>query len=236
MQPQLVFNITHILNTVSLLVGFVELWFLRATFKKVLPVKKRLVLNFVVAVGFVSLPLSLFFSQLLILTLLALIGLLYVFDGSYNGGSDYMNFLVTLGLTVYVLCGSENIKMAALLYIGAQAILSYFMAGFTKALKPNWRNGESLKKIIEQSHYLVSSLKFANKSYYVILSWSVIIAELSVLVGFLNFYVGLLLIVIFLVFHTVNVQLLKLNRFLFAWVSSYACVAFCFYQASKSIF
>jgi hypothetical protein len=236
MQSQLVFNITNILNVISLLLGFTELYFLRTTFKKVLQVRKYLVLNFVFVLGFASLPLSFFYPQLLILTLLALIGLLYVFDGSYNGGSDYMNFLVTLGLTVYVLCDNENIKMAALLYIGAQAILSYFMAGLTKALKPNWRSGESLKKVIEQSHYLVSTLKVTNKLYYVILSWLVIITELGILAGFLNFYVGLFLIIGFLIFHAINIQLLKLNRFFFAWVSSYACMAFCFYQASKSIF
>ncbi len=231
MQAQLIFQITHILNTVSLLIGFAELFRLRKTFKSVFSQKKYSGLMICVLVGVGSALASPAFPPLLILSLIALIGLLYVFDGAYNGGSDYMNFLVTLSLCLYIFSDNEKIKMAALLYIGAQALLSYFMAGLSKALKPGWRNGENLKKIIEQSHYLIPTGLFQSIKHYKILSSIVIVSELSVVLGFLNFYLGVFLIAVFLIFHFINIRLLKLNRFFFAWLSSYACMAYCFYKA-----
>ena len=236
MSSQLVFNLTHVLLAISLLLGFSEYIYLIKNFKKVFSHFKYLAFILLLILGITSILFSFYQPQLLALTLLVLMGFLIIFDGSFNGGSDYMNFLVTLSLSVYTFSNSEIIKTGCLLYIGAQSILSYFIAGFTKLLKPNWRNGQSLNKVINESHYLITQEinKFLSKfkSSFKFLSWFVIVLEISMPLGFVNFNIGVILIGMFFLFHLINIRLLKLNRFFFAWLSSYACIMFCFYKAA----
>ncbi|MGZ3691384.1 MAG: hypothetical protein ACXVAX_07765 [Pseudobdellovibrio sp.] len=212
MQPEVVFKITHILNVLSLAIGFGELLYLRKN-SWLWPVM-------------VSLILSLFWPKLLIVSLAALVALLFVYDGAYNGGSDYMNFLVSLALVISIYSENEKVKAACLFYIGAQSILSYLVAGITKLRKAGWRNGASLRKIFEESHYL-SPVGF---SHYKFVSRLVIISEIGIISGFINFYLGMICVFMFALFHLINIKILKLNRFFFAWLSSYACVLYCFYR------
>jgi hypothetical protein len=184
------------------------------------------------------LPLGIFLSALnplyLVVVLVALMLATYLFDGSYNGGSDYMNFIIVLSLLVYTFSANEYVQKICLLYIGVQSLLSYLIAGLTKLVKSDWRNGRSLQKILKESHYLIPQsighFLAQNTGLTLFLSWMIILTELSIFMGFYSFKMAIVMVLFFLIFHLVNIFIFGLNRFFFAWLASYPCLLYCFYN------
>ena len=84
--------------------------------------------------------------SLLGLALLSLI-MLVRFQGPYNGGSDRMGLLALWCVTLAHLLPWEKARELAFGYLGAQLVLSYFVAGWVKLRNPAWRNGEALRQV-----------------------------------------------------------------------------------------
>jgi hypothetical protein len=229
-----IFDLTRGLVLLSLSVSAFEFYKLKNEILLCFSSNKKLLFKCFLVLLPVGIVLSLFNPHFLVMVLAALILATYLFDGSFNGGSDYMNFLIVLSLIVYSFSTSENIQIICLMYIGVQSLLSYFLAGLSKVVKPDWRNGQNLRKIVVSSSYLIPDkfriLLERTPGLTLLLSWLIIISELFIIVGFFNFKIASVLVLFFLLFHLVNIYIFGLNRFFFAWLASYPCLLFCFYR------
>jgi hypothetical protein len=138
------------------------------------------------------------------------------FQGTFNGGADYM--------TVVVLIGYLLPKPFGYWFIAVQLIASYVVAGFEKLRNIKWRNGSALTELVSRSNYLVPPTMvrwIAKGNTSLFLSWSLLIFECSFFVCLFSqdlfwFYFG-----VAVVFHLGNFWLFGLNRFFFAWLAAY---------------
>lgn len=147
--------------------------------------------------------------------------------GTYNGGSDMMSFTVIVGLLIAslpFLPHTQFFKHLGLLLIAVQSLLSYVIAGLVKIKSPNWRNGQALVAFISCTRYHQGS-PFIDK-YAKLLSWSVILFELSI--SFLVLSQGgiFLFIGLAVLFHVMNAWYFGLNRFFWAWASTWPALVY----------
>lgn len=146
------------------------------------------------------------------------------FQGPYNGGSDRMGLLALWCLTLSQLLPSEKGREIAFGYLGAQLVLSYFIAGWVKLLNPDWRKGRALRQVFAFSAYPVSEglRGWAQRPRVLrLMSWSVILFELAFplsLISQPSLIVGLAVAAIF---HLANACLFGLNRFFWTWLAAY---------------
>jgi hypothetical protein len=149
--------------------------------------------------------------------------------GSYNGGSDYMNSILLLFVTLGLAWPGAMGKLA-LWYIAFQSCLSYFKAGTYKLAKASWHSGRAVdgflnSPVYEQTaliHWLTRSHVF-NK----ISAWFIIIFEMSFPLAVLDHRLALIYLTLGLVFHAMNAYVFGLNRFLWAWAATYPAIYYC---------
>lgn len=152
------------------------------------------------------------------------------FRGTFNGGSDYMSFIILMGLSLSALTGSLAVVKIALAYIGVQAFLSYFMAGMVKIKNRDWRSGRALSLILLHSHYdvpkrvqeMAGSLPLVRAA-----AWAAMIFELSFFLAFLSPKLWAVYAAVGFLFHFANVYVFGLNRFLWVWLAAYPAVYYC---------
>jgi hypothetical protein len=147
-------------------------------------------------------------------------------------GADQMTVVVFTGLTVYALAGDRLVRDAALLFIAAQAILSYGVAGIAKAVSPLWRSGEALPLIMATRTYgdarVARALRRIGKRKNRMISWSIIALESSFIFAILlPLPVVLCLLAWGVVFHAANARLMGLNTFFWAFIATYPAILFC---------
>ncbi len=167
-----------------------------------------------------------FVSGFLLLTSLLLI---MRWRGNFNGGSDHMSLILQACLFIIHLAPQTVWSQGAMLYAGLQCLLSYFISGWIKIKRPNWRNGSALKKFLSLSSYAPPSFLLAllekHKALF-LLSWGAMLFELSaVLVLFVPGYLGIF-IAMGIIFHLGNFYFLGLNRFVFTWIASYPALIY----------
>jgi hypothetical protein len=68
-------------------------------------------------------------------------------------GSDQMQTIVLASLLVLQLSPTPTGQLAALGFIGAQSVLSYFTAGIAKAISPTWRSGAAVAAVLRTASY-----------------------------------------------------------------------------------
>lgn len=140
------------------------------------------------------------------------------FFGSFNGGSDMVQVMVTLGLMI-----AYAYPMAGLLYIGVHTVLSYWLAGLAKLKSPDWRSGQAIIGFLNHTIYcfkkpLSSKIQASLKvSSFLILAIEVLFIGLILLPT--PWFVAILGVL--LLFHLGNAWLFGLNRFTFAWLSAW---------------
>jgi hypothetical protein len=156
--------------------------------------------------------------------------------GTFNGGSDSMTLIVLGALSIALTSGSEKVRMGCLWYVAIQVCFSYFIAGISKLKEPNWRSGRALAELLRSSHYDIPrrARAVAERPVLCLLaSWGVILFECGFPLVFLRPHFAVPLISACIAFHLVNVYLLGLNRFLFAWGAAYPAFYFCVRASSK---
>ena len=150
------------------------------------------------------------------------------FRGTFNGGSDAMTMVVLTGLAVAHLgAGHPVVVTGAMLYIAAQAILSYFIAGVVKVVNPDWRNGEALRAFVARRDVaapLVVQRLLEGRPARVAASWLVMGFELAFPLALASPPLAFALVGIAAAFHLGNVVTFGLNRFLMAWAASWPAV------------
>ena len=147
--------------------------------------------------------------------------------GAFNGGSDAMNLVVLIPLSVAQLFGpdSEMAVRVALGYIALQSVLSYWVAGFVKIREAEWRQGKALPLFLATPQYAVPTevVRLIQTSPYGawVASWGVMLFELTFPVVLFTPKWAPFLLGVGFVFHFANAALLGLNRFVFAWAATY---------------
>lgn len=164
-----------------------------------------------------------------VMQLPALIGLLAIafyflhhYGGPYNGGSDRMSLLILLSLTLAHLFPAYREVFIG--YLALQLILSYFVSGWVKIIKREWRRGHALSDVFAFSVYPVSQnlRRLAdNKPLLLLGSWLVIVFEITFPISLLHHTALYLFLIIATLFHAANAVLFGLNRFLWAWIAAF---------------
>lgn len=209
-----------------------------------LPLPLRLLLRALLPAGsFVAVLLVRLLCALVLLVWLhpVLVGLLFVttllvavrWRGTFNGGSDCMTLVVLTGLGIATVTDEPRWSEAGLWYIAVQSCLSYFIAGATKLRASKWRSGAALVVFVHDSCYgpgrIVSVL--SRPWLRCVLAWGLMLFECCFPLAVLDPGIALWFVGAGLVFHTANVYVLGLNRFLFAWAATYPALLWCAWQS-----
>jgi len=153
------------------------------------------------------------------------------FRGTFNGGSDTFGVILLAGLSLAeLLPASATAQKAALLYIGVQLTLSYFVAGVTKLQYAEWRSGRALSSFVRDGHYgapgwLVRALDGEKRTR--VLSWCVLGFECGFPLAWSGPGACVPLAALGLCFHLGAWLLFGLNRFVFAWAAAYPALFWC---------
>ncbi|HMN68397.1 MAG TPA: HTTM domain-containing protein [Bdellovibrionales bacterium] len=139
--------------------------------------------------------------------------------GSFNGGSDAMTFHVLAACAVAGFFPS--LRTMALWYIAIQSCLSYFVAGLVKLRRPGWRDGSSLNLILLHSPSSKLRMEVPAAGVW---TWLAMLFELSFPLALLDRRIALGMIVLGTGFHLSNFRTFGLNRFFWAWVSTYPAI------------
>lgn len=162
------------------------------------------------------LPFVLFFTYLAI-SYRQMVGL----DGAFH-----MGIILTAGLFLATLFPDGHVgQLAAVVFMAIQATLSYFIAGVSKLVAPEWRNGEAMEGIF-------STKVWGNERVYRLLrrypklnfvgAWTVILFEvLFPVVLVVDQQWTLLIFAIGIAFHAFNAVFMGLNTFLIMFPASY---------------
>ena len=153
------------------------------------------------------------------------------FRGTINGGSDYITVITLLGLSLPFFMGEKGMQMG-LIYIGVQSCLSYCISGLVKIQKSQWRSGLALKYFLktESSSHRNFVLKYvlqALDAHPKILQWLSWVGLLWESTFPLALFVSALTIPYLLLaglFHFVVFLSFGLNRFAWAWWSTYPAI------------
>ena len=152
---------------------------------------------------------------------------LHRFAGPYNGGSDKMTILITFCLMIARLGPSQLWAELAMSYLAVQLVLSYFVSGYVKIVKPEWRSGQALVDVFTFSAYPVSESLRAWATHPRLLqamSWGVMGFEVFFPLAVLHIAALGMGLAIAATFHLANAFLFGLNRFFWIWICAYPSV------------
>lgn len=153
------------------------------------------------------------------------------FRGTFNGGSDTMSVVLLVALSLaQLLPAGDAAQKAALLYVGVQVTLSYFLAGLAKLQNADWRSGRALASFVRDGDYgaprwLVRALE--GRGRVLVLSWCVLGFECGFPLAWLGPRAGAAFMGLGLCFHVGTWLLFGLNRFVFAWAAAYPALWWC---------
>jgi hypothetical protein len=159
--------------------------------------------------------------------------LLLRWRGAFNGGSDFMTLVGISGLLIAHLVGAFTDApfgwQAGFWYITLQTLSSYFVSGWVKLLRPEWRSGRALPHFLDTGVYgpLAQDSIYRNRSVAVVCSWAFTLWEGFFPLALLDVRLAMLWCALAMVFHFLVFWFLGLNRFFWAWVSSFPAVVYC---------
>ncbi|WP_416548757.1 hypothetical protein ACHEXK_07520 [Limnohabitans sp. DCL3] len=167
--------------------------------------------------------------------LLFLMGLLLLlrWRGAFNGGSDFMTLVGLSGLLLSHLVGSfTNTSLgwqAGFWFISLQTVSSYFVSGWVKLLRPEWRSGRALPVFLDTGIYgpLAPHSIYRNPHVALLCSWSFTLWEGLFPLALLEVRLALLWCAVATLFHFLVFWFFGLNRFFWAWISSFPAVVYC---------
>jgi len=152
--------------------------------------------------------------------------LLFRFRGAFNGGSDFMTLVVLSGLVIHLGLAhspwSVYAAPAGLGYIGIHLLSSYFVSGWVKLKRPEWRRGHAMIIFLDAGVYgpLPENSIFRRPKVAILCSWSFIIWEGLSPLSLLGLDVALAYASVACVFHFLVFWFFGLNRFFWAWLAA----------------
>jgi hypothetical protein len=182
-------------------------------------------------------------SLLLMAGLLPLIGALLLFlialvllmrwRGAFNGGSDFMTLVGLTGLLIAhglgALTDPELGWRAGLWYVALQSVTSYFVSGWVKLLRPEWRNGSALPAFLDSGVYgpLPERSVFRRPAIARAVSWGFTVWEGCFPLALLDVRLAIGLCASAVVFHFLVFWYFGLNRFFWSWLATFPAVIGC---------
>ena len=172
-----------------------------------------------------SLPLAAFLF-------LGTVAILIRWRGAFNGGSDFMTVVVLTGMviaTAFAAFGEADFGWrAGLIYIAIHSASSYFISGGVKLVNPDWRSGKALPLFLDGGVYgpLSPTSIYWRKPVTVLCSWSFILWECMAPLVLLDVFAALLFCGAAAVFHFLVFWHFGLNRFVFAWASTFPALIY----------
>lgn len=171
----------------------------------------------------------------LAIALLLFIGnilLLIRWRGAFNGGSDFMTLITATGLliaqVVQAFTDAQTGWSAGLGYIAIQTLSSYFVSGWVKLKRPEWRNGQALPVFLNSGLYgpLKSDSVFRRPVVALVCSWAFILWEglFPLVLVFPSWTFGV--VGVALLFHFLVFWFFGLNRFFWAWAANLGSIFF----------
>lgn len=153
--------------------------------------------------------------------------------GAFNGGSDFLTLVVLTGLLVAQVIGAWGDVVlgwqAGLWYIAIQAITSYFMSGWVKLLRREWRSGAAMTIFLNAAIYGPLSARhlLRNRGVALLGSWAFIVWECCAPLALISLELATLFCAVAAVFHFLVFWFFGLNRFFWAWLASFPAILWC---------
>ena len=186
----------------------------------------RCVLSVVLMAGHAELGVS-------IALFLSAVVLLLRWRGAFNGGSDFMTLVGLTGLLLAHGLGCFTEAAAAwhiaFWYVTLQSLGSYFVSGWIKFMRPEWRSGQALTVFLDQAVHgpLPDKSLFRSPTVARICSWSFILWEGLFPLALWSFHVAAIFCAVAAVFHFLVYWFFGLNRFFWAWLSTFPAILYC---------
>jgi hypothetical protein len=167
--------------------------------------------------------------------ILVIINRLYRVMG--GDGAEQMAILTLFASCLAVLPGvNHSVTTLAVFFIGAQLILSYFTAGFVKAVSPTWRSGSAIGLIMGSEAYGQRWAATLLETLPGLARWltrAIVLVECFFpLILFAPRGVAITMLAAGFLFHAVCAVTMGLNTFLIAFPATYLCVIFLAQQIS----
>ena len=168
----------------------------------------------------------------MLLFLMALL-LLLRWRGAFNGGSDFMTLVAITGLLLAQLAGSLVDApwgwRAGFWYITLQTVSSYFVSGWVKLLRPEWRSGKALTLFLDSGVYgpLPAKSLLRHPKIAFLCSWSFTLWEGCFPLALLDVRLALVWCAVAALFHFLVFWFFGLNRFFWAWLSTFPAIIYC---------
>lgn len=159
--------------------------------------------------------------------------LLLRWRGAFNGGSDFMTLVGLTGLLLAHVLGlfTDPAKAwhVALWYAAVQSLSSYFVSGWVKLMRPEWRSGRAMTVFLDNGVYgpLPDHSVYRWPRLAMLCSWSFTLWEGLFPLALLDFRLALVFCAIAAVFHFLVFWFFGLNRFFWAWLSTFPAILYC---------
>jgi hypothetical protein len=159
--------------------------------------------------------------------------LLLRWRGAFNGGSDFMTLVGLTGLLLAHGLGTftetAEAWRIALWYVTLQSLGSYFVSGWIKLMRPEWRSGLALTVFLDQAVHgpLPEKSIFRSPTVARICSWGFILWEGLFPLALWSFQVAAVFCAVAAVFHFLVHWFFGLNRFFWAWLSTFPAILYC---------
>ncbi|MEY4651462.1 MAG: hypothetical protein RI884_43 [Pseudomonadota bacterium] len=158
--------------------------------------------------------------------------LLFRWRGAFNGGSDFMTLVGLTGLLIAhgvgLYAGMAQGWRAGLWYVALQAVTSYFMSGWVKLLRPEWRSGRALPYFLDTGVYgpIAADSVYRRPWTARACAWSFTVWEGCFPLALLDVRLAAVFCAVAAVFHFGVFWYFGLNRFFWAWMATFPAVLY----------
>jgi hypothetical protein len=148
-----------------------------------------------------------------------------------SDGSDQMNTIIYIPLLIAYFFDDPFTSKLCLIFIAAQSIISYVIAGVAKLISTKWRSGVAIPQIMNTRSYghpgIAEYLFKSSQPFKYVLSWFVMLFEtFFFLVVFLPYPFFFIFLIGGLLFHIYNGIMMGLNNFFWSFTATYPAIIF----------
>ncbi len=153
--------------------------------------------------------------------------------GAFNGGSDFMTLVGLTGLLIAHVLGALTDPATGwrggLWYICLQTLSSYFVSGWIKLLRHEWRTGRAMTVFLDTGIYgpLVPTSIYRSPRLAQLCSWAFTLWEGFFPLALMDVRLAMAFCAVAIGFHFLVFWFFGLNRFVWAWLASYPAVLYC---------
>ncbi len=158
--------------------------------------------------------------------------LLLRWRGAFNGGSDFMTLVGLTGLLIAhgvgTWAGMAQGWRAGLWYVALQSVTSYFMSGWVKLLRPEWRSGRALPFFLDTGIYgpIATDSLLRRPAVARACAWSFTVWEGCFPLALLDVRLAAVFCAVAAAFHFGVFWYFGLNRFFWAWLATFPAVLY----------